>query len=70
MTPHFAYYEIDGIFQVCYYRHDSGMTFRHPIFRAKDHIEATELCSRLNDIIPVIERNYVQNDPVFMLPDH
>lgn len=60
MTPHFGYCETDGVFQVYFYHHSGGMNFRHPVFRAKDHVEATELCTRLNDVIPIIARRYVQ----------
>lgn len=74
MTPHFGYHEIDGVFQVCFYykgKFDYKLcSFRRPIFRAKDHLEATELCSQLNDLIPLIGMLHVQIDPAFMLPDH
>jgi hypothetical protein len=71
MTPHFAYFEAENGIEIRFYYagNDNRTTYRH-ITIVHDHIEATELCVRLNDLMPLIGMLYVQNDPVFALPDH
>lgn len=58
MEPNFGYYDVCGGRMVIsfYYPDEVGHVKREGLTVLKDHIEATELCTKLNAMLPLMAK--------------
>lgn len=66
MQPSFGYYDIGGGEMVIsfYFLDEAGVCKRQELTVLKDHIEATELCNRLNAMLPLMAKAQFEHEKI------
>jgi hypothetical protein len=57
MKPHFGFHEVNNVCIINFYYED-GATRRELVTTIRDAVEAQQLCDNLNNLIPLLTREF------------